>query len=362
MFYWLLIAIFGILAFINNYTISYGTNTSYKIGSKLSGKKIYISIVTAFMIIFLGFRGINVGIDTAMYSRLYGYAKESISFSSFCNSWHHKEIEFGFSALEFLVSRYFDFNIFLTIVAIITLIPIMKIIYKYSNNYWESIFFMVAFGYYSFFMSGIRQGIAIGLCFIAYEYALRRKLFKFILWMIIAIFFHKSAVVFLPVYWLVEIRVTSKIKLLYVVMLICSFMFSRQIFNVLNMFSRQTYSVVEGSGGYRLYIFMLFTLLLGIIYKENFIKGNNKVIYIMFAISLLIWPVTSANASVFRLYYYYNIFLILYIPNMLSSIKNKSMQVLLKSGLILVGGYNLINYVINSNMMYSPYYLLNKMI
>ena len=356
MFYWLLLLFLGLMMFLNHYAISFGDN--HNLSSKfISGKKIYIVLVTGVMIAFLGLRSVEVGMDTNMYSTLFQYAKDASSFNELRNGWHHANIEIGFVTLEYVVSKYFNFNFFLTVIAIITMVPTMRAIYKYSRNYWMSIFIMIAFGYYSFFMSGIRQGIAMGICFVAYDYAKQRKLVNFLMCIIIAMLFHQSALVFLPVYWLVNIRPTQKTFYIYLGVLVSSIIFGRKIFTLLNQFSRQIYSVNSDAGGYGMYIFMLLTFMVGILFRGNFIKDdNNKIVFFMIGISIIIWPIASANAGVFRLFYYYHIFLIIYVPNLLSSIKMKNTKIFLTGSYLLVGCYYLYAYVINSGLMFSQYY------
>ena len=358
MFYWSLLLLLGLMTFLNYYAISFHNYPNGLLKSKvISGRKIYIILATGGLIVFLGLRSLSVGADTEMYSILFQKAKDASSLNALRNSWHHIDIEIGFVTFEYVISKYFNYNFFLTVIAIITLVPAMRAIYKYSRNYWMSIFIMIAFGYYSFFMSGIRQGIAMGICFIAYDYAKQYKIVKFLICIIIAILFHQSAIVFLPVYWLVKIKPTKTIFFIYIIALSISILFGRSIFLFLNHFSRQTYSITSDAGGYRLFILMMLIFILGIFFRRSFIDDyNTRIPFYMAGVSTIIWPIVSANAGTFRLFYYYDIFSIIYVANLLSFIKPKNTQVFLTIIYLLVGCYYLYVYIINSALMYSPYY------
>lgn len=56
----------------------------------------------------------------------------------------------------------------------------------------------------------IRQGLAIAFCVFSFQFIKTRNLWMFLLCMYIALGFHKTAVVFIPAYWLVKIPMNSK--------------------------------------------------------------------------------------------------------------------------------------------------------
>ena len=219
MIYWILLAIFGFLSLIikRDYKIQLISKRA------ISGKKIYIVLVTIILIIIAGLRSTRVGADTDMYRKLYGYIAGT---NSFLNGYLLRSgVEIGYFILEFVVSRFFPFQVFLFITAAISIIPIMIVIYRYSRNMFMSLFFYITYGYFSFAMGGIRQACAIGICMIAFIISREKKLIPFIITVAIATSFHISAVLFLPVYWLNSIKKKKIIVFAYIVLLGLAFLF-----------------------------------------------------------------------------------------------------------------------------------------
>lgn len=352
MIYWLLLSLFLLLFGIHKMSIRYG----YHGNRILTGRKIYIMLAGGILVFIAGMRSTAVGMDTNMYQILFEYVKESNSLRQALTGWQRGGTEFGYVCLEFLISRTADFQIFLWISGVISIIPVMIAIYKYSKNYWMSIFLFVSFGYFSFFMNAVRQSLAMGICMLAFICARERKIIKFLVLVGAAALFHASAIIFLPVYWLNKIKLTRRTVLCYVFLVMIANLFKNQFFQLINIFSRQRYSAVNDAGGARMYLFMLATVFLIWFFKNQFLRDSNeKVLFYMLAISTLIWPVTSANTSVFRLYYFYHIFMIFSIPDFLESLSGWKERAALYGGFILIGCYYLQNYVIQSSLKYDPY-------
>ena len=232
----------------------------------------------------------------------------------------------------------------------------MYTVFKDSKNYWFSIFILVAFGYFSFFMSGIRQSIAIALCFVAYRFAIKNKLLYFILSILCATFFHQTALIFIPVYWIVKIKPSRNMLYIFFLGLFLSSLLGKYIFTILNLFSRQQYETMNNVGGYGLFFLTFFTFMLGILFRRSyFIDRSNVNILLMVGISVLLWPITRLNVNMFRLFYYYHIFIILYIPNLVKCLQSKYLKIVLMIIYLVIGCYYLYNYVINTVLGVSQY-------
>lgn len=357
MIYWILIGMAVILFPIEKKKVICGIGNS---NHKINGTKIWFVIITIALVLISALRSDVVGQDTSMYHTLFNYAKESNNFWGWYSSWKGGGTEIGYSLLEYCISRFANFQFFLLPIALITIIPVMFLIYKYSSNHLFSIFLFIAFGYYAFFMNGIRQSIAMGLCCIAYVFAREKKLIPYLIIITIAVLFHLSAVIFIPVYWLSRLKITKYTPVIYVGLLITSFGLKNIIFKLLNMFSRFQYTGSSDAGGERMYMFMMFTIFILWFFRKQLLKedvnGDNTTLLYMTAIAGLLWPIASANSAVFRLYYYYHMFFIISIPELVYKIKNKSTKLAISFVFVLVGVYFLYQYVICSDLHYSPYF------
>ena len=93
------------------------------------------------------------------------------------------------------------------ITALIACVPIVYVIYKYSCSYELGIALYVLTGYYSFSMNGIRQYAAAGILIMGTKYLLSDKktdFFKFLLFVFGAWLFHTSALIMIPIYFVVR--------------------------------------------------------------------------------------------------------------------------------------------------------------
>ena len=358
MIYWVLLILLLALCNINSYSICINKVNNKTIS--FQGKNIYIAIAAFILVLVAGLRGSSVGMDTEMYRRLYQFVKESSSVNVVLNSWQSGNTEIGYVIFEFIISRFADYQFFLMISAVISIVPVLIVIYNYSKNIWFSLFLYISFGLYTFCFTGLRQAIAMGLCMLAFIFSNKKKLVPYLIFAVLAIFFHRSAAVFFPIYWLKNVRINKYTIGLYLLLLALSNIFKNQIFSIINLLSRQQYVSSDDSGGIKMYILMLGIMFLIYLYRKQYFKTYNsdinETILVLFSISTIIWPISSANAAVFRLYYYYFIFIVLLLPNLISSIEKKSNKVVYFFLFIIVGIVLLQFYVVWSSLKFEPYY------
>ncbi len=330
-------------------------------------KKVYILLCSMVLIFFAGMRSVEVGADTNMYKTLFDYASLADSFSNGYNSWQRGGVEIGYYVFEYFFAKHYNFQLFLFVVAVISIAPVMVVIYRYSSNYYYSIFLYIAFGYFSFAMNGIRQAMAIGICMIAYIFYRERKLCLFLLTIIFACFFHKSAILFFPVYWIGKIPKEKKNIYIFLGALVAVFIFRSRLFVLLNMFSRQQYLIASNQGGLRMFLVMFITAMIGWVFFYRYIIKQNESgitqktgkenwhLLMMISVAVGMWPIANVNAELNRMYYYYHIFLILYVPSVTSVLHSKE-KFIINSAYIVVASYYLYSYIINGALKYSPYF------
>ncbi len=100
-----------------------------------------------------------------------------------------------------------DYHVLIFISSVITYVPVLWIIYKYSHPYEMALFLFMATGYFGLGMNGIRQYCAAGLLIMGTKYLFSPKkssIIKYAVFILLAWLFHKSAVVMLPVYFFVR--------------------------------------------------------------------------------------------------------------------------------------------------------------
>lgn len=369
MYLWLILVISFLFLPICNYRITIGQkNRNSTVPCQKNGKLFFITLVSVILVTINALRADSVGADTAMYHNLYDLTRSASSLSEARGYWQNQSLEVGFLFLEFVLGRFLDFHAASFVFAIISIVPLMVLIYKYSDNYWLSIFVYICFGMYAFSLTGLRQSVAMGLCCIAFIFAKKRKLVVFLLFVILAFTIHKSALIFLPAYWLMTVGHSKKTIGIFFLSTVASFGLGPVVYKLLNMFARFSYESSDSAGGSKLYLFIIGTLLLSYLVSKRFfssstskeeiklVTNENLPIFNMIAFCALLWPITRANSVVFRLYYYYFIYLALFIPNFINGIRDKKTKLMILVIYLAVGFYFLNFYIIgNEQMKYAAY-------
>lgn len=282
--------------------------------------KLYTIIIAAMLTVILGLRGLTVGIDTVnYYNSFMRYQNMSLS-----NALEGVFYEYGYRLFQYFVGIIFQEYQFLLIIVAIFYISVLSFhIHKHSKNPTFSYVLFILYGFYTFAFSTTRQTIAIAFIMIAYEFISRKQLHKFIIFNLLAASFHVTSLVFIPSYWITKFKI-NKFTIFFLTMTVgLSIYFSNYIIRFLNTLARNELSFVETDGNL-MFLFMIISTLIGIVYKRQFLAGNpnNRFLFYMMCLSVVIMPITRYHPAMMRLFYYFFIFMITYVPNLLSSIKD----------------------------------------
>ncbi|MCD7818690.1 MAG: EpsG family protein [Lachnospiraceae bacterium] len=121
------------------------------------------------------------------------------------------------------------------IVAFIQMACLVYIFRKYSSNYWLSMFIFVASTeYMSWFHNGLRQFLAIALIFAATGLLLKKKYIPLILIIIVASTFHQSALIMIPIVFIVQGKAWNKKSILAILACIVALFYVEQFTDVLD--------------------------------------------------------------------------------------------------------------------------------
>lgn len=158
-------------------------------------RRTLIVISILILVCFIGFR-YNVGTDYGSYLRGYRSIKEH----DFIYAISHKT-EPLVGALYWIFSKVFpiDYWIFFMF-AIVSIIPIYLVNKKYDYRYLAYSMLIYSFLFLPFNLNGMRQGAAISLVLLSASYMLNSKKKGAIVSFILAISFHRSAILVLPHY------------------------------------------------------------------------------------------------------------------------------------------------------------------
>ena len=186
-------------------------------------RKLFFVLTGILFCIVVGLRDISVGVDTSNYVHMYLYNTEN-----YINALEKNSVSLiGFFLNDYLYFIYchillslgFNERMFLVMSTAIMAYLLLRFLYKYSENDYLCILSFIMIGMFTYLFSGIRQGIAVSLFTLSYDYIIDKKPWKFIIVTIIAMGFHISAIVTLPAYILV--RILKKVKIEYSILMCC---------------------------------------------------------------------------------------------------------------------------------------------
>ncbi len=324
MIYWLML-----LFPIAYYIVVRKTNVFGDRLVNIYGKSFYIITCVVF-ILLVGLRNEVIGRDTAYYVLGYERKKYIIDLLYYLES--VKE-EHGYQILQWLIRKTgAEYPVFLTICAILSVTPVIILIKKFSKMPWLSVFLYVAFGFLTFLLSGIRQGIAMGFCCIASLFIPKKKIGLYLLFVLLAASIHKSALIFLPAYFLYYLKADVTSIVIVFVMGVITYVFKDQIFGFLNSNARMSYKQTE-TGGTMQYLFVILNIILGLFFYDD-MKENDMLKFSFFCICVtaMIIPIIRVHPALFRLYYYYYIFIMIFASNLIAVIKDRFTKIVVLYG------------------------------
>ena len=281
-----------------------------------------VFVITAF-ILLSGLRGIKIGLDTPMYKSIW----ETVQFGHY--HYDNTTFEIGFYYLMVAVKSFTTYQIFLFVVAILSMVPVGYSIYKYSKIvFFSLLLFYSSIYFHTLEFAAERQAIAFGLTVVAFHFLMQRKLPHFLCIIALAFLFHATSIIFLPCYWIYNLKISRKLFLYWIIIMLISFSGSAIFFNFLNSYSRIDYSGGDiTAGGQRLFAINIAITLLGFMNYKRF--NNNpslRLPFLLYTISPLLWPILNSNPALYRLQFYFDFYLCLWVPNLVKSLPKQNLS------------------------------------
>lgn len=302
----------------------------------------------------------NVGYDYGSYAGAYQYYG-GVEYSSIVQNYKIGD-PIGYYLFAKWAAAFGSERVFFFWMAFISLFPPMLYFLKDWADTPELplILFMYLFGPYIFAFSAIKQGIAIGLLIFSLTYVTRRKILGFLLCIIIACSFHSTAMVFVPIYFLlnrdIELSTWKRTAIIIAVILV--------MVNLETVLSGLMGGRFEGYALDTVYgknrSFWLYSLLAGVFFlyrkvlKE--IDLRNDLLILMMIIGAMCQILGFSNAFAKRIGEYFAFSQIFLLPQMLFLFNERSQKVAKTLICIYVVGMFLItNPTAASGMGFVPY-------
>lgn len=286
---------------------------------------LFAFLVICTLVIVSGLRN-NIG-DTGFYMLSYKnttFSWESIDYSG----------DFGFNILQLLLQKIApDPQILIITTAIITNLLIVIGLYKYSRLFELSVYVYITSGMFTTSMNGMRQYLAAAIVFTASKYLLNGSFFKYVTVILLASTIHKTALVLLPIYFIVRREAWTKVT--YILLTLAIFIvlgfsqFSEALFTAVGDTQYGHYSNFSEGGSSILRVFVTATpVIIAFLGKEKLRKiwPQSDIIVNMSVISVLFVIIATQNwiFARFNIYFgLYNLILISWIVKLFKESNQK---------------------------------------
>lgn len=321
----------------------------------------YAIFILFFLWIFLAFRGPEIGSDTPTYVDMFDKMRAWVEsnrgniLSQLFVKDEELRYETGYMVLNRIVAIFTDEHQWLfVIVATFCLYVCYRFILDESKEIMISLFLFVSLRFYYFLMSGLRQAIAIYICVIAYKFIKNRQLILFILAVLLAMQFHVTAVVFFVAYPISYFKFNVQ-NIIWMSMagVVVFLSFNKILGAVLGALPEyyEHYTSTERFeankvGNIMVAAIQVVFLLVSVFSKYGMERDERNVGFVsrefdeasfmkfMMLISIVLSIVSLRATTLDRLFYYFWIFAIVCIPNMLQGIERDSDRMTLNIGTV----------------------------
>lgn len=282
-------------------------------------KAVYLALVFAYMFFMCTLR-YGIGNDYFSYIKIF----ENISVTPFKNLF-----SLGYEPVFALVCKLltaislnttFLYGAF----AAFTLLPVAFVIFKHGKNAWLSCYLYICLTFFYTSMNFIRQSVAASIILLSYRFIKERKNVPFLLMALLAAGFHYTALIIIPVYFLLLIKPNKYVYLGYGALTAVVFAFSDKILNLVFSYGPKiyrhyadTFYVTSGLSP----VFLIIPILVFVLFAVCFFKTKwgeqnrqaplftNLMLY-----NLIIWLFITKHFILERFSMYVYIFVILAIP------------------------------------------------
>jgi hypothetical protein len=299
--------------------VKHGSTLLIGTDEHIRNNSLLIPVFFLMLIVILSLRDELIGNDTGGYRRFF----ESYSAMSLRQVMANKS-DILYWLLNWLVGQFTrDFQVFLAVVAVITVAPIASVYGKdREHGFLKCVLFMNMTVFIMLF-SGLRQSVALAMGMIAYEYVVRKKPLRFLLFALIAFGFHHSAFIILLYYPLCHFTFKRRHLWFVIPAILAVFIFNKPIFS----FAAQAMNSVFGekydgetteTGAYAMLIlFAIFTVFAYVLPDEKLMDKETLGQRNLLLMALVLQCFAPVHVLAMRLNYYFIIFIPVLIPKIL---------------------------------------------
>lgn len=344
--------------FINCTIILFSIIFLYKKNNKNLLNNIYLGVIGVLLLIIAGFRG-DFAADYNGYANLFNYFN-NFSFKEIFQTKFAQEI--GYVLLNRIIGVFTKDSIYLMVITSLIIITLFfKEFKKYSRYIWLSVLMFVTVGSFYTSFNILRQILAVAIIFSGSKYLYDRNLTKFSCIVLLAASFHKSAIVMIFFYFILNYKFNMKNLLITLFALSVSMIYLERIICLIQNIFYAYY--IDGSYGmtgfnYKNVVLPLAILLFVLLHSRKIDFENNRInIWVNAIVFYTFFSLLGLKVQmVQRMAEFFVPYALLLVPQIISEVTNKDMRRIyfFLSVLCLVA----YNYFSLDGSPYAPFYFI----
>ena len=297
---------------------------------------------TIILVVVAALRGSSVGADTASYIKDYSTVN-TLTYADILSLYSDNP---GY----YLLSKIFSdlkipIQIWFAVIEGLYLFSVKKLIKRFSYDVGFSYILFIAIGLYAFSLAGLKQTLAISFVFLAYYSLYENKYVKYMIFTVLAIFSHLSAIVSL---FALIIYVVRKKTFFYPLMGMLSViwvsgygLFANILIKLFNFDHYGAYFGLasERSGTLTMFYIQLVMIAVSLLFYRSYkndSEEDSKIILGMTVLCVLSQLLAIVVASAFRIGLYYSLFSIILLSNCIGVISDTKARRVIKILVLLV--------------------------
>ncbi len=311
---------------------------------KPTNKRVDIFMAVLPLFLITGLKAVSVGSDTISYYNRYVGADYMLDAERMITEPGYNWLNYLFH--DMLGISFYAYDALMAVFICTVLAVFLK---QYSSNLYLSLFLYMTIGLFTMSMSGLRQTLAISLCAIpvitAYDneslkhITKRGKIWRFILGLlcvIAAATLHNSALVFLPILFLFNIRLSKQQTILLIILATLTILFRGLLTSIMSNFLFGRYEDFDLDMDYKMNILKLIlpiaigffcTLISRPDGTDGKYSGVLSLMFVFLALQITFSNLSLNNNQIGRLSYYFLSSFIILIPYALKCMTQSSRSI-----------------------------------
>jgi len=349
-----------IIVFMMSFFARYFSN--YSVG-KLSPNSLKPNKLLTFgaltsLVLTSGLRS-NIG-DTYVYKNIY-------IDNDFTWDYIFSQKDYGFGVLQMILKSYIsdDPQVMLFTTALMTNLCIVMVFYHYSRMLEISLYVYITGGLFLVSMNGIRQVLAAAISFVAIKYLINGNFIKYSLIILLASTFHQSALILIPIYFLVRFKAWSKVTVTVIVVAVLAVIgfdqFSSLLFTALEDTQYSGYDDFDEGGSNIIRSMVAGTPIIVAYFGRDKLKDifPNSDYIVNMAILGFVFMLISTQSWIFaRVSIYFELYLLILVSWIVELFPKKDGKIIYYGIIVCYFLYYYYESVMNLNILYRSDYLI----